>query len=113
MENRIYLELNLQKSIQTDKNGNWIIEAEASNENLDFQEQVVLKDALVKSSDYFLQNGVISYDHRHLQEKENPERYIIGEPLGVRSEGKRTFVKQTAQHSVWFDRHMICNPVMR
>lgn len=93
MENRIYLELQLQKSIQTDENGNWIIEAEASNESLDFQEQIVLQDALTKSEKYFLENGVISYDHRHLHEKENPEKYIIGEPLSVYTRGKSTFVK--------------------
>ena len=93
MEERIYLELNLQKSITTDSNGNWIIEAEASNENLDFQEQIVLQDALTKSSNYFLENGVISYDHRHLREEDNPEKYIIGEPLKVYTKGKRTFVK--------------------
>jgi hypothetical protein len=91
--NRVYLELTLQKSIETDRNGNFVIWAEASNENLDFQEQVVLQDALTKSKDYFLKNGVISYDHRHLHEKDNPEKYWIGEPLDVVQKGKKTFVK--------------------
>ena len=92
-EQRIYLELQLNKSIATDSNGNYIVWAEASNENLDFQDQVVLQRALLESKDYFLKNGVISYDHMHLQEKENPERYIIGEPLDVVAKGKKTFVK--------------------
>ncbi len=95
---RIYLEFRLSKSIQTDENGNFIIEAEASNENLDFDGQVVLQRALTGSKDYFLANGVISYDHRHLIADPNdptwsPEKYIIGEPMGVFSRGTKTFVK--------------------
>ncbi len=98
MEERIYLELELLKSIETDDNGNYIVWAEASNENLDFQDEVILQRALLDSKDYFLQNGVISYDHRHLRpdptDKEwNPERYIIGEPLAVEAKGHQTFVK--------------------
>lgn len=97
-DQRIYLELRLSKSIQTDSFGNWIIEAEASNENLDFDGQVVLQRALSGSKDYFLQNGVISYDHRHLNPDPSdptwsPEKYIIGEPISVESRGSRTFVK--------------------
>lgn len=95
---RVYLELSLSKAIETDEHGNWIIEAEASNENLDFDGQVVLQRALLGSKEYFLANGVISYDHRHLRpdpEDPNwsPEKYIIGEPIDVWSEGDRTFVK--------------------
>lgn len=95
---RIYLEFRLCKSIQTDENGNFIIEAEASNENLDFDGQVVLQRALTGSKDYFLSNGVISYDHRHLRADPedptwSPEKYIIGEPMGVFSRGTKTFVK--------------------
>ena len=85
---RIYLELRLTKSIETDDNGNVIFEAEASNEELDFDEQVVLKQALLDSKEYFLANGVISYDHRHLRPDASdphwtPEKYIIGEPIAV------------------------------
>lgn len=98
MEKRIYLDLVIQKSIQTDAKGNYIIWAEASNENLDFQDQVVLQTALLKSKDYFLTNGIISYDHRHLQADPDdaswtPEKYIIGEPLEVTTQGKRTIIK--------------------
>lgn len=98
LDDRIYLELRLSKAIETDAHGNWIIEAEASNENLDFDGQVVLQRALSGSKDYFLANGVISYDHRHLRadpEDPNwsPEKYIIGEPMGVTTRGGSTFVK--------------------
>jgi len=95
---RIYLELRLTKSLRTDEHGNWIIEAEASNENLDFDGQIVLQRALTGSKDYFLQNGVISYDHRHLKPDTedptwSPEKYIIGEPISVTADGTRTIVK--------------------
>jgi hypothetical protein len=97
-DDRIYLELRLTKSIETDDNGNVIFEAEASNEELDFDEQVVLKQALLDSKEYFLANGVISYDHRHLRPDASdphwtPEKYIIGEPIAVFSKGDRTFVR--------------------
>ncbi|MFZ4618312.1 MAG: hypothetical protein ACOYM2_19250 [Rectinemataceae bacterium] len=97
LDDRIYLELTLSKAIETDEHGNWIIEAEASNENLDFDGQVVLQRALSGSKDYFLSNGVISYDHRHLRadpEDPNwsPEKYIIGEPIDVTTRGDSTFV---------------------
>jgi len=96
--NRVYLELLLSKAIKTDENGNWIIEAEASNEDLDFDGQKVLQRALLDSKDYFLQHGIISYDHRHLRADPDdpnwsPEKYIIGEPIGVTKQGKKTFVK--------------------
>lgn len=98
LDDRIYLELNLEKSVSEDANGNYIIRAEASNENLDFQEQIVLQRALLDSRDYFLKNGVISWDHLHKRRDENgniitdPE-YIIGEPLGVEKVGGKVFVK--------------------
>jgi hypothetical protein len=90
-DDRIYLELTLSKSLETDAAGNYIVYAEASNENLDFQDQVVLQRALLDSKDYFLKNGVISWDHLHL--KTNDPSYIIGEPLGVEKRGGKTFVK--------------------
>lgn len=97
-EKEVFLELILSKSIETDANGNYIIWAEASNENLDYEEQQVLQRALLESKDYFLQNGLVSYDHRHLKpvpgEKDwNSEKYIIGEPLEVKKSGDKTFVK--------------------
>jgi hypothetical protein len=88
----------LSKAIQTDAKGNYIIEAEASNENLDFQGQIVLQRALLDSKDYFLKNGVISWDHLHQRKGEDgtvmtDPRYIIGEPVSVENRGTRTFVK--------------------
>lgn len=98
LKKEVFLELRLTKAIETDANGNYIILAEASNENLDFEEQQVLRRALLDSKDYFLKNGLISYDHRHLKPVEgeidwNPEKYIIGEPLDVFQSDDKTFVK--------------------
>ena len=95
---RIYVELKLAKSIDTDEHGNYVVWAEASNENLDFDDQVVMQRALIESQDYFLENGVISYDHRHLKASPgesdwNPEKYIIGEPMEVKKQGGKTLVK--------------------
>lgn len=90
-DDRIYLDLLMCKSVDVDDHGNYIIEAEASNENLDYDGQVVLQRALMDSKDYFLKNGVISWDHLHL--KKNDPAYIIGEPLSVEKRGTKTIVK--------------------
>jgi ribosomal protein L12E/L44/L45/RPP1/RPP2 len=97
-EERVYLEMFLKSSTEEDENGNPLIMVEASNENLDQQEQKVLQRALLDSKEYFMRNGIISYDHRHLRRDPsdpswNPEKYIIGEPVSVESKGNKTFVK--------------------
>jgi hypothetical protein len=97
-QNPIYLQLEIEKSVTVDsKSGNYIISGEASNENLDLQQQVVLQNALLKSKDYFLTNGVVSWDHLHKRKEGNkivsdPE-CVIGEPLSVEKKGSKTFVK--------------------
>ena len=57
--------MRLCKSLQKDSNGNVIFEVEASNENLDVEDQRVLQAALMKTKDHFLKNGVVSKDHMH------------------------------------------------
>jgi hypothetical protein len=85
----IFLQMELKKgSLGTDKNGNWVFDVEASNENLDFEGQRVLKEALLNSKDYFLTNGVVSKDHLHQSMKKDgkihfDESYVIGEPKKV------------------------------
>ncbi len=81
-----------------DADGNYTFEVEASNENLDLQNQKILQSALLKSKEYFLTNGVVSDDHQHKIRKadgsvETNKDKIIGEPISVRTDGKRTFVK--------------------
>ena len=83
MDNEVLIEGNICKSItgQEDENGNFIVEVEASNENLDLQNQRTLQSALDESKEYFLTNGVISDDI--------PEEYDYSEycELHVRNQG--------------------------
>ena len=96
---KIFLQMQLNKALQRDKDGNVIFTVEASNENLDLQGQRVLQSALLDSRDYFLKGGVVSKDHKH--RKLNPQDgtydtnldYVIGEPIDVYAKGNSTFVK--------------------
>jgi hypothetical protein len=87
--NEIFLQMELKKgSLGTDEKGNWVFDVEASNENLDFEGQRVLKAALLNSKDYFLTNGVVSKDHLHQRVHKGgkilyDESYVIGEPKKV------------------------------
>lgn len=99
-DNDVLIVGNICKSISghEDENGNYIFEVEASNENLDLQNQRTLQSALIKSKEYFLTNGVISDDHQHKTRNpdgsvESHKDKIIGEPISVRTDGKSTFVK--------------------
>lgn len=48
--NDVYLNLEIRKSEgKTDEYGNYIFEVEASNENVDLQDQIVLQNALMES----------------------------------------------------------------
>ncbi len=99
-DDEILIQGNICKSISgdEDENGNYVFEVEASNENLDLQNQRTLQSALLKSKEYFLTNGVISDDHLHRVRNSNGDidshkDKIIGEPVSVRTDGKSTFVK--------------------
>lgn len=114
---KIYTEATIRKSLtagkwEEDEHGNPIVIIEASNENLDYDGERVLRSTLMDSKDYFMENGVISYDHRHLPAKSNfswdpewnAEKYILGKPLdaweGINQEGKETvFVKAALSRS--------------
>ena len=69
----------LLKSDPKDKS---IIYLEASNEDLDSDDEVVVMKALEKRANQFLKSGVLSWDHLH-KIKKDPE-FIIGEPLDVK-----------------------------
>jgi uncharacterized protein YegP (UPF0339 family) len=102
--NNIYLTLFIRKGGEIDNDGNYLIEVEASNENLDLQGQIVLQSALIESKDHFLRNGVISFDHLHKRKGPNGNvisdlSMIIGEPIEVRTEGKKTIVKGKLYHT--------------
>jgi hypothetical protein len=95
----VFLEMVLQKgSFGLNQDGNIIFEVEASNENLDLEQQRVLQRALLESKDYFLANGVVSDDHKHRKATPDGEieidySRVIGEPTEVYTKGNRTFVK--------------------
>lgn len=116
-EQRIYTDATISKSMdgenwETDEHGNPVIIIEASNENLDYDGERVLRDALMGSKDYFLQNGVVSFDHKHIPGRDkfdydpdwNAEKYILGKPLdaweGPNKKGVMTvFVKAALARS--------------
>lgn len=78
----------------SEENGEMILYLQASNQGQDDEGETILQQALQKSVDIFMRRGVISWDHLHKIEKENPPQYIIGEPLDVKfSPDGRTLVK--------------------
>ena len=103
LENNVIINADyICKSIsgEEDENGNYKFEVEASNENLDLQNQITLQSALRKSEEYFVTNGVISDDHLHKTRNpdgsvETHKDKIIGEPVSVRFDPstKKTYVK--------------------
>lgn len=104
MENdRFLLTLNENFLIKAEENeaGDKFLFLHASCEAEDEQKEVVLQKALQESVDYFLREGVVSYDHLFKsvddngRVKINPE-YVIGEPVDVKFTNKHdnsTFVK--------------------
>jgi hypothetical protein len=70
---------------------------EASNEDLDHQNEVILQRALAESAGYYLRHGNIDLSHYSILGPksgiENFMEYEIGKPVDVRMEGPRTFVK--------------------
>ena len=68
-----------------------IIYIEASNEEIDQQDDIVFMKALEEEAESFLKKGLISWDHLHKIEK-SPE-FIIGEPLDVAFKNEKTWVK--------------------
>jgi hypothetical protein len=97
-QTEIFLQMQLAKSLEKDADGNVIFTVEASNENLDIEQQRVLQSALLGTKDYFLKNGVVSKDHKHRTFREGGgfdlhEEYVIGEPLDVFMKGASILVK--------------------
>lgn len=70
---------------------------EASNEDLDHQNEIILQKALAESADYYLRHGNIDLSHYSILGPKsgvsNFMEYEIGKPVDVRMEGARTFVK--------------------
>ena len=95
---KIFLQMDLRKSLERDADGNVIFTVEASNENLDMEGQRVLQSALLGTKSHFLKNGVVSKDHRHRRPNggggfDIDEEFVIGEPLDVTTDGASTLVR--------------------
>lgn len=72
-----------------------VVFIEASNEARDLQNEIILQKALKDSVDYFLSEGLLSYDHLHKANNYDPD-FVLGEPDEVKfanDEHKTTFVK--------------------
>ena len=67
------------------------IEVQASSEDVDSEEDVILQTALLGSADEFLTNGFIDVDHlAELGDRfgiEDPSSYIVGRPTSVKNAG--------------------------
>ena len=87
----------LLKASPVEEGGERFLFIEASNEDVDHQNEVVLQKALTESADYFLRHGNIDLSHYTILGPKsgvpNFMEYEIGKPLTVEVSGKRTFVK--------------------
>lgn len=87
----------LLKATASSEDGNRFVYFEASNEDVDHQNEVVLQKALTDSADYYLRHGNIDLSHYTIMGPKagipNHLDYEIGKPVAVRVGGKSTFVK--------------------
>lgn len=87
----------LLKATPMEEGGGRFIFFEASNEDVDHQNEVVLQKALEQSSDFYLRHGNIDLSHFSILGPKagipNYMEYEIGKPVAVRIDGKHTFVK--------------------
>ena len=93
----------LLKAQPATEGGQRFVYLEASNEARDYQNEVILAQALADSADYYLKYGNLDLDHYTQIGKPNPaknwpgipnyEWFEIGRPVAARIDGKRTFVK--------------------
>lgn len=87
----------MMKASASEENGERFIYFEASNEDVDHQNEVVLQKALAASADYYLRHGNIDISHYTILGPRsgipNFLEYEIGKPVDVRLDKKKTFVK--------------------
>lgn len=87
----------LLKATPQEDAGHRYIFFEASNEDVDHQNEVILQKALSESSEYYLRHGNIDLSHYTIMGPKsgipNFMEYEIGKPLAVQVNGRRTFVK--------------------
>lgn len=85
------------KATPSEEGGERILYIEASNEDVDHQNEVVLQKALADSAGYFLRHGNIDLSHYTILGPKsgipNFMEYEIGKPVDVSITGRQTFVK--------------------
>lgn len=85
------------KATPSEEGGERILYIEASNEDVDHQNEVVLQKALAESAGYFLRHGNIDLSHYTILGPKsgipNFMEYEIGKPVDVSITGRQTFVK--------------------
>ena len=102
----------LMKATPVEESGERIIYVEASKESRDQQGEIVLATALKASVDVFKKFGVLDMDHKSMPSIakaygiEDPENWIIGQPIDVAFNGGTTIVKAQLRrgHSQLADR---------
>lgn len=93
-----YIQLpGLFKATPAEESGRRFLYFEASNEDVDHSNEIVLQKALSDSSDYYLRHGNVDVSHYSLLGPRsglaNFLEYEIGKPIEVQVDGGRTFVK--------------------
>ena len=87
----------LLKASPMEEAGKRLLFIEASNEDVDHQNEIVLQKALQDSADYYLRHGNIDLSHYSLLGPKsgiaNFMEFEIGKPISVSVDGQRTFVK--------------------
>lgn len=87
----------LLKATPAEEDGERFMYFEASNEDVDHQNEVILQKALTESAEYYLRHGNIDLSHYTILGPKSgiPDfmTYEIGKPVDVRVGGKSTFVK--------------------
>lgn len=85
------------KATPAEEDGARMLYMEASNEDPDHQDEIVLQKALAESADYYLRHGNVDLSHYSLLGPksgiQNFMEYEVGKPVDVRVDGAKTFVK--------------------
>jgi hypothetical protein len=95
-----YLSIEMMlKATPAQEGGDRFVYLEASREERDQQNEIVLAKALEESAGHFLKFGNVDLDHKSMPAVakmygiDNPEHWEIGTPVDVRVSGASTFVK--------------------
>ncbi|MBE0436590.1 MAG: hypothetical protein IBX56_12385 [Methylomicrobium sp.] len=87
----------LLKASASEEGGRRFLYFEASNEDRDIANEIVLQKALEESADYYLRHGNVDLSHYTIlgprSGLDNFLEYEVGKPVAVRVDGSRTFVK--------------------